>query len=50
MKGISIKEVSVKTGINRDTIARMERGVGNPSFSKVVLVVKALGLRIEILI
>lgn len=42
MRKISIKEVSKITGINRDRISLIERGIVNPSFDTVVKIADAL--------
>lgn len=47
---ISIKELSKKTGINRDRISLIERGKVNPSFNTVQLIVESLNSEINIYI
>jgi len=48
-KEVSIKELSRITGLNRDRISLIERGLVNPSFESVKKIIEALGSRIEII-
>ncbi|WP_372711452.1 helix-turn-helix domain-containing protein [Hyphomicrobium sp.] len=46
MRKISIKDLSKQTGINRDRISLIERGVVNPSFKTVEAIAEAIGAKI----
>lgn len=48
MRKISIKELSKKTGINRDRISLIERNKVNPSFKTVEAIAEAIGVEIVI--
>lgn len=49
IKKISIKELSKKTGINRDRISLIERNKVNPSLKTVEAIAEAIGVKIEII-
>ena len=48
MRKMSIKELSAITGIHRDRISFIERGIVNPSFKTVEAMAEALGVKIII--
>lgn len=48
MRKMSIKEVSEITGINRQRISYIERGVVNPSWKTVIAISEALSAQIII--
>ncbi len=50
MRKISIKQVSKDTGINRDRISLIERGVVNPSFETVETIANSIGADILLII
>lgn len=45
---ITIKKLSKTTGIHRDRISLVERGLVNPSFDTVVEIAKGINAKIEI--
>lgn len=49
-KKVSIKELASRTGINRDRISLIERGLVNPSFDTVQKIVDALGFEIKLIL
>lgn len=48
MRKMSIKEISKITGINRQRISYIERGLVNPSWKSVEAITKALNAEINI--
>lgn len=48
LNGISVKEVSRRTGINRNRVSLIERGKVNPSFGTVVKIAEAVGAKVAI--
>lgn len=48
VRGLSIEELSVRTGINRDRISLIERGLVNPSYGSVIKILDSLGCRIKL--
>jgi transcriptional regulator with XRE-family HTH domain len=47
MRGISLVELSRRTGMSRQALSRIEKGVQDPSYSTVVKICDALGLVIS---
>jgi len=47
-KGISQKDLSLKTGIHQAEISKIERGIGNPSIKTLERIAKGLGLNLEL--
>jgi transcriptional regulator with XRE-family HTH domain len=47
-RGISLVELSKKTGIDRNRLSKMERGVVNPSYGSVASVVSCLGYELRV--
>jgi len=50
MKKITLKALAFETKIGRDTLSRIERGEGNPTYNNIEAIAHALGVRIEILL
>lgn len=48
-KKVKIKDLASSTGLNRDTISRIENGTGEPSFKNVQLIIEELGYEIMLL-
>lgn len=48
VRGLSIEELSVRTGINRDRISLIERGLVNPSYGSVIKILDSLGCSIKL--
>lgn len=46
---IKIVQLSKRTGISRNLIARIESGNGNPSFDNVKRIAEALGLKLMVI-
>jgi len=46
-RGLSLADVSERTGIDRTALSRLERGRGNPTISTLNRVASALGMRLE---
>ena len=47
LRGLTQAQVASRAGLNRDTIVRLEKGDGGVSLENVLLVLRALGLRIS---
>ncbi len=45
---IKITDVSRKTGIHRDRISSIERGLGNPHFNTIIAIADAINAKITI--
>ncbi len=50
MKGLTLRELEKETGISNGLLSQMETGhVREPSFTNVVIVARALGVKLDIL-
>jgi ribosome-binding protein aMBF1 (putative translation factor) len=47
-KGLSLGDVSERTGIDRTALSKMERGRGNPTFATIGRVTAAIGLKMVV--
>ena len=45
-KGITLKELSLRTGISKSALQRIESGKVSPTLEKLEIIAKALGVRI----
>jgi DNA-binding phage protein len=47
-QGLSLADVSERSGIERTALSRLERGQGNPTIGTIHRVATALGMRVEL--
>ena len=50
MRGVTIGQLSKATKLNRDRISLIERGMVNPSYQTVLLIIEALDAKLTITI